>query len=72
MSLTTRWLPRTVDNACKNVSLVMLYILSRFLTDRLGCLIRAKNRCSTETYSSPMDLASSSALISTLFKSLLM
>ncbi len=38
---------------------------------RSGCRSMDKNRCSTDTYSSPMAFASSSALTRTLFRSLL-
>ena len=70
MSLTTRWFPRTVERACKKLFRSMAYKRNSSFKARLGSLNRHKNRCSTETYSSPMAFASSSALMRTLLRSL--
>ncbi len=70
MSLVTLWFPLTVDSAFRKRSAVMPYSFQIWAISRLGNLSMARNRCSTDTYSSPSTLASSSALTSTLFRSL--
>ena len=69
LSLVTRWFPRTVDRAWRKRSLVMPYSFQIWAISRLGFLIMARKRCSTDTYSSPSCRASSSALTRTLFRS---
>ena len=69
MSVVTRWLPRTVLSAWRKRSLRDPVLIQQLLhADGLGFRSMARNRCSTETYSSPMALASSSALTSALFR----
>ncbi|CDB13453.1 putative uncharacterized protein [Eubacterium sp. CAG:192] len=68
LSDVTLTLPLTCSKTPKNLSLVIPYSLKISLTSLFGFLISIKNKCSTETYSSPILFASSSALINTSFK----
>ena len=68
LSLVTLWLPLTFDNACKNLSFVIWHCFISALISLSGCASRLKNKCSTETYSSPICFASSSAYINVWFK----
>ena len=65
LSDVTRTLPLTSSNTPRNLSLVIPYSLKISLTSLLGFAISIKNKCSTETYSSPILFASSSACIRT-------
>ena len=65
----TFWLPRICASAFKKVSLVIPYCLNSAFMPRFGYFSTARNRCSTEVYSSPIALASSGAFRSTLLRS---
>ena len=69
LSVTTFWLPRTEDRACKNPSFVIWNSLKSSWIFLSPSFKRAKKRCSTETYSSPIAFAWSSAFIITLLAS---
>ena len=61
LSLVTLWLPRTSESTCKKRFLSILQSFINALISLLGWARRLKNKCSTETYSSPILFASSSA-----------
>ena len=67
LSDVTLWLPLTVESALRNSSFVIPNERNSSLTSLLPFLSMARNKCSTETYSSLIALASSSALKSTSF-----
>ena len=64
VSDVTRWLPRTDCSACRQASFVIWYGRNRPFSTASAFSIRDKNRCSTETYSSFICFAMSSALFS--------
>ena len=61
LSDVTFTLPLTVSNASRNLSLLIPYSLNSSATSLLGLSINERKICSTDTYSSPILLASSSA-----------
>ena len=71
LSLVTFCPPRICDKTCKKRSLVIPYARNNSLIALFGCLIIARNKCSTDTYSSFMAFISSSPWRSTWLRSLL-